>query len=226
MSNYSGFSQTVKKLPAYVYTGTSCAYMFNRYQGTELDLTNFDTSNVTNMNYMFSSCNNLTSLDVSRFDTSKVTAMNNMFATCTSFTKLDLTNFDTSNVTNMSYFVNWCNNLVDLDMSSFDMSKVSNISSAFYACSKLENLKFGYNLGAGYKSNISANYSSYTIDISSCYLLTEASIISVLNGLYDIKTMGCNTQSCVLGATNLAKLTSEAGQQALAQAEAYGWTVS
>ncbi len=39
-----------------------------------LDLSSFDTSNVTNMSYMLSYCNNLESLDISSFDMSNVTS--------------------------------------------------------------------------------------------------------------------------------------------------------
>ena len=42
---------------------------------TSLDLSDFDTYNVTNMSYMFSFCNYLTDLDLSNFNTSKVTNM-------------------------------------------------------------------------------------------------------------------------------------------------------
>ena len=38
-----------------------------------------NTSNVTNMNYMFRNCTNLQSVDLSSFDTSKVTSMRGMF---------------------------------------------------------------------------------------------------------------------------------------------------
>ena len=55
---------------------------------TSLDLSNFDTSNVTNMSSMFHNCSKLTSLDVSNFDTSKVTSMYCMFDSCSSLTSL------------------------------------------------------------------------------------------------------------------------------------------
>ena len=54
---------------------------------------------------MFSLCNRLTSLDVSKFDTSNVTDMNFMFFCCSSLTSLDVSKFDTSKVTNMSEYV-------------------------------------------------------------------------------------------------------------------------
>jgi surface protein len=38
---------------------------------------------------MFQGCSSLTSLDLSNFDTSNVTAMASMFATCTNLTSLN-----------------------------------------------------------------------------------------------------------------------------------------
>ncbi|RLQ49807.1 hypothetical protein AF825_03027 [Listeria monocytogenes] len=68
----------------------------------ELDLSNFDTSSVTNMFAMFAYCTSLKEIDVSNFDTSSVTNMNRMFQNCTSLEELDLSNFDTSSVTTMA----------------------------------------------------------------------------------------------------------------------------
>ena len=77
--------------------------MFNGCSGlTSLDLSNLDTSNVTDMYRMFYNCSGLTSLDLSNFDTSKVTNMGGMFQGCYGLTSLDLSNFNTSKVTNMS----------------------------------------------------------------------------------------------------------------------------
>ena len=42
------------------------------------------------MGNMFSWCNNLTTLDISNFDTSNVTAMVSMFSGCSSLTILDI----------------------------------------------------------------------------------------------------------------------------------------
>tara|TARA_R110000764_G_scaffold83133_4_gene163584 strand:- start:1999 stop:2454 length:456 start_codon:yes stop_codon:yes gene_type:complete len=50
---------------------------------------------------MFKNCQSLTSLDVSGFDTSNVTHMHSMFERCYALASVDVTNFDTSNVTNM-----------------------------------------------------------------------------------------------------------------------------
>ena len=47
-----------------------------------LDISNYRTSEVTDMNSMFSNCSSLTTLDLSKFDISKVDKMHNMFQGC------------------------------------------------------------------------------------------------------------------------------------------------
>ena len=61
---------------------------------------NLNTSEVTNMSYMFSSCP-LQTIDVSNFDTRKVEDMNYMFSDCENLETLDLSNFDTRKVWSM-----------------------------------------------------------------------------------------------------------------------------
>jgi surface protein len=57
---------------------------------TSLDVSGFDTSNVTDMYGMFYKCSNLTSLNVSGWDTSKVTGMGYMYYNCSSLKKVTL----------------------------------------------------------------------------------------------------------------------------------------
>ena len=55
------------------------------------------------MNFMFSGCSTLTSLDLSSFDTSQVTSMDSMFSGCNRLTHLDMRNatFNTNIYENM-----------------------------------------------------------------------------------------------------------------------------
>ena len=69
----------------------------------DMNLSNFDTSNVTNMQSMFSGMPNLTTLNLSNFNTSKVTDMSGMFNTMPNLTTLNLSNFNTSKVTDVRY---------------------------------------------------------------------------------------------------------------------------
>ncbi len=103
-----------------------------------------DTSNVTNMSWMFQGCNNLTSLDLSSFNTSQVTNMRNMFYNCNSLTDLDLTHFDTSQVTTMSQMFYGCSNLTNLDLNSFNTGNVIDIGSMFYNCNSLTDLDLSH----------------------------------------------------------------------------------
>ena len=107
---------------------------------TTLDVSNFDTKNVTNMSNMFYGCEALTTLDVSNFDTKNVTNMNWMFSDCLALTTLDLSNFDTQNVTNMNCMFSDCHALTTLDVSKFDTQNVTKMNNMFSTCKALTTL--------------------------------------------------------------------------------------
>ena len=120
---------------------TNMYYMFNECASlTSLDLSNFNTSNVTDMQYMFCDCASLTSLDLSSFNTSNVTNIRWMFSTCFNLTSLDLSNFNTSKVINMEYMFSGCTALTSLNLSNWDVSKVTNMTYMFDACSSLKDV--------------------------------------------------------------------------------------
>ena len=60
---------------------------------------------------MFFNCRSLKELDLSNFNTNNVTNMSYMFNECKSLKELNLINFNTNNVTNMTYMFNQCNSL-------------------------------------------------------------------------------------------------------------------
>ena len=93
------------------------------------------------MKQMFQECNELIFLDLSNFDTSKVTEMMWMFTFCYKLKEIKgINKFNTSNVTNMKAMFNECNELISLDLSNFDTSKVIDMSYMFFNCKKLEYL--------------------------------------------------------------------------------------
>jgi surface protein len=91
---------------------------------TTLNLSNFDTHQVTNMSGMFSYCSILTTLNLSNFDTNQVTDMNGMFSNCSNLTTLDLSNFDTHQVTYMNSMFSNCSNLTTLNLSTLILIKL------------------------------------------------------------------------------------------------------
>ena len=105
--------------------------MFYKCSGlTTLDVSKFDTSNVTTMQNMFSSCSGLTTLDVNNFNTSKVTTMQNMFYGCSDLTTIYVSEFDsetnsgwtTSAVTNSTKMFGLCTKIVGGNGTTFNSS--------------------------------------------------------------------------------------------------------
>ena len=120
------------------------SYLFyNCPEITALDLSNWDTSNVTNMAGLFGFCGGLTSLNISGFQTSSLTDMSGMFECCKGLTSLDLSGFDTSNVTTMASLFSGCKNLTSLNLSGLDTGKVTSMVSMFDSCSSLTELDLG-----------------------------------------------------------------------------------
>ena len=122
----------------------------NCYDLTSLDVSNFNTSKVTDMCCMFVGCHKLTSLNVSKFNTTEVTDMRDMFEDCYALTSLDLTNFDTGKVKDMLFMFYGCSALTTIYASNkFVTDKVTdNGSKMFYGCKNLkgyDDSKIDYN---------------------------------------------------------------------------------
>ena len=94
--------------------------LFYYYKGTSVDglISYNDTANVTNMNNMFTSCNNLTTIP--QLDTSKVTTMSNMFSGCSKLTSIP--QLDASKVTDMNTIFNSCTSLTSIGLYGFTRS--------------------------------------------------------------------------------------------------------
>ena len=107
--------------------------MFNEVSNiSKIDVSKFDTSQVTNMFDFFRCLNLLTSLDLSNFNTSSVKRMACLFDGCRPLISLDLRNFDTSSVIDMSEMFLNCNSLIYLNLISFTENQLSYIGSMFF----------------------------------------------------------------------------------------------
>jgi len=136
-----------------------------------LDLSNFNTKNVTDMQSMFDECNSLKSLNLSNFNTINVTNMSSMFFQCRSLQNLDLSNFNTNNVKDMSFMFNGCISLVSLDLSNFNTVNVTNMRYMFFRCQSLQSLDL---------SNFNTNNVKEMSGIfKECYSLKELSQVKI-----------------------------------------------
>ncbi|WP_455529270.1 BspA family leucine-rich repeat surface protein [Ruminococcus sp.] len=139
---YTEKRDEVKKV--YCAKGTvfpaNCSHMFGTTKVESFDFSNADTSNVTDMSYMFECSRKVESIDLSSFNTSNVTDMSYMFTETDSLVSLDLSNWDTSNVTDMSYMFCYAKKLKSLDLKHFNTSNVRTMECMFGECNALESL--------------------------------------------------------------------------------------
>ena len=145
---FSGFGEqkikNILDLDLSNFDTSNVTLMWDMFSGmsrlTTLNLSNFDTSQVTYMGGMFDYMFNLTTINLSSFDTSQVTDMGEMFRGMSKLTTLDLSNFDTSKVTDMTEMFSGMSKLTTLDLSNFDTSKVTDMTEMFYGMSSLTTL--------------------------------------------------------------------------------------
>lgn len=109
------------------------------------NLDQLDTTNVTDMSYMFAGCLKLQNINVARFNTTNVTTMQAMFAYCSKLTNLNLSSFDTSRVYNMQKMFTGDKNLKNLDISKFTISNGVNTGDMLSDLASLNALKLGSN---------------------------------------------------------------------------------
>ena len=120
---------------------TDMSYMFHdSYLITSINLNNINTSLVEDMSCMFYFCDSLKDLDLSSFITTKVINMSLMFFGCSEITSLNISNFDTSNVLDMDLIFGNMYSLKDLNISNFDTSKITSMASMFKGCFFLTSL--------------------------------------------------------------------------------------
>lgn len=178
---YSTFTKIPDGLVDWNYV-KDMSYMF--YNCLNLnDISNIDTSNVTNMVYAFYGT---PLVYFPPLNTSKVTNMSHLFENCSKLEEVGP--MDTSNVKDMNnMFINFSSIYPLRKLPEFDCSSLTNISNMFaysgYSdkrpyltdCGGWKNLKINWNDGYG---------------LNHCPNLTYESCINILNGLWDFRGNG------------------------------------
>lgn len=136
----------VKKVVSTNKNITSTQQMFRKSTMEELDLSEFDTSNVTDMRGMFYDSKITGSgkhLDLSSFDLSKVTDMSEMFFEFSNLQNADiiLPSTSTPALKDTQYMFTYAK-IKSLDLSNFNFEKIATFDSMF-AGSKIKSLEFG-----------------------------------------------------------------------------------
>ena len=169
-----------------VVANENCYMMFCKLSKlTHLDLSNLDTSKVTNMELMFFGLTSLKTLDVSNLNTSSVTNMAYMFMGCTSLKTLDVSNLDTSSVTTMECMFAGASNaymgLTEiLGLENLDTSKVTNMSFMFSSCPSLESIDLS-SFDTSKVTNMEAMFQDST-NLKTIYVGSKWNVSNVTNG--------------------------------------------
>lgn len=144
-SEYSYLHYTLTLTDGKFVCPEDCTRMFMRASSDYSTATNIvnwqyiDTSNVTNMNEMFTYAD-LRYVNLSLMNTSNVTSMRSMFyaandqPTSNWSAEMNLTSWDVSKVVDMAYMFYGLGNPTKLDLTGWDISNVTNMGSMFHNC--------------------------------------------------------------------------------------------
>lgn len=187
------------------------------------EITKLNLTGVTSMGSAFSNCSNLERLP-EEMDTSNVTTLISCFSNCTKL--LEISNMETSKVTTLQSTFTGCSSLIKIPQ--LNASSVTQItSSTFSNCTSLKDFGGLLNIGKSFTQTAVNSY-YHTFAINSSNNLTHDSLMNIINNLYDLNVRYAEigkplyAQSLLLGATNIAKLSSDE----IAIATNKGWNVS
>ena len=188
-SNYEGERIPLLELNPNTSNVTNMEELFSGCRSLK-SIPAMNTQNVTNMNLMFFQCEKLSS--VPALDTSNVINMNQMFNNCRSLSSVPA--LDTSNVTEMSSMFSSCHSLVEIP--ALDTSNVTNMGLMFVECESLTtvpllNTSNVIEMG-GMFSGCHSLVEIPTLDTSKCKFL--AAMFAGCSSLKQIPLL--NTKSC------------------------------
>ena len=257
-SSYPLWTKTIKKMPDLTIGNnvTSMGYTFYKYLGNEIPNVTILSDNITNFEYCFAFCLNVTTIP--EIDTSKGTNFSYMFNGSNNL--ISVPNIDTSNGTNFSSIFSGCNSLTtipEIDTSNgknfsnmfystseskletipkLNMSKATNITNFIYTSKGgsqtnfpyLENLGGFENLGEAYSTTASANNNSYTLDILSNIKYADLNKITHDSLMNVINYLyDIKTKGCNTQSLKLGSINlAKLTAEEIAIATNKGWTVS
>ena len=115
--------------------------VFARLNKVEVvDISGWDVSNVTIMDYTFSRCKKLKKIiGIENLDVSKLKNTNSMFYMCENLVELDLTNWNPKLLQKTRYMFYGCSNLkIIKNIENWQLPNIKNVSYMFCNCTKLD----------------------------------------------------------------------------------------
>ena len=147
---------------------TQTSYLFNDcFSMKEVDLSHFNTQNLTCTNYMFM-CSGLESVIFFKYKIEKITEMIGMFTSCKKLKIFSLPNLKAETYINMDRFFSNCDELENVDLSNFKAKAIS-MNCMFYFCKALKNVNL---------SNLDSKNANINDIFLGCYLLQKEKVIT------------------------------------------------
>ena len=113
---------------------------FKLYNMEYVDISGWDTSNVIDMNFMFSQCKKLKKIiGIENLDVSKLRCTNSMFYGCENLVELDLTNWNPISLQRAWSMFDDCSNLkIIKNIENWQLPNIMDVSYMFHNCVKLD----------------------------------------------------------------------------------------
>ena len=107
-----------------------------------IDLTDIDVSELDDLSCIFIMLDNVEVVDISGWDTSNVTTMGYMFSQCSKLKKIiGIENLDVSKLENANNMFFCCKKLVELDLTKWNPVSLQYTRQMFYECSNIKIIK-------------------------------------------------------------------------------------
>lgn len=219
------------------YNGSLGSMFSSCYKLEKLNISEWDTTNVTNISSIFSNCWTLKELDLTSWNVGNVTNFQSAFNNL-KLKKLDISGWDFSSSTSLRSFYSGMS-CDEIYMNNVNTSTITDMYSMFYGSSFIKKV-YGADFDCSsvtINTTFMANQSLFqelydsngtqtsvlngmplSFSISSSLGWSHDTLVAILNGL----ASGVTEQKLTLGTTNLNKLTDE--EKAIATNK--GWTLA
>ena len=128
-----------------------------------IGIEDLDVSNCTSLSCLFESCSGLTSLDLSKWNVTKCTLLNQMFYRCTSLVSVNLSGWNTTRNTRLDNLFSNCTNLTEIiGLETWDTSNVTNMSNIFNSCRNITSIEMVRNWNTGKVTEMAASFGNMT----------------------------------------------------------------
>ena len=125
---------------------TDMSYMFEYLEDLTdiIGLENLDVSKVERMNSMFSNCKKLQTLDLSKWKTHNLESMSSMFCNCIKLKEIKgIESFDTTSLNFIRELFRGCSSLESIDLNNWKIKEIYSLENLFKNCKKLKSVKIG-----------------------------------------------------------------------------------